>query len=444
LAIFAEARLLSIPSRLLKSKSVRNITLVAAGTAGAQLINVAFAPVITRLYGPEAFGILGTFVAILAILTPLASLSYPIAIVLPRDHQAAAQLARASVWIAVLMTLLTALVFVFFKAPIVQLFDLQTVEPYLFLVPLSMFFSALVAIASNWILRYKLFKVSARVTVLQALFANIAKTGVGLIFPVAAALIVVASAATLLHCFMLWFGIRRESTIKEPSAEAVTNTKELLLRHKDFPLYRTPQIVINSIGQSLPILMIASLFGPAAAGLYALPKTILGMPTILIGKSVSSVFYPQFVENVRDGKNGHRILLRATTSLLAVGGLVYAPVILLGPWLFALVFGDEWYAAGEYARWMSFWFIAILATRPVIAAIPVLNLQGVFLIFEIAALALRAFAIYAGYTITSSALGAVAAFSLSCVLLFLILTLLVLRRAATHKQLDDGSGNVSG
>src|SRR5690606_17329045 len=128
---------------------------------------------------------------------------------------------------------------------------------------------------------------------------------------------------------------------------------------------------INSIGQSLPVLMIASLFGPAAAGLYALPKSILGMPSMLIGKSVSDVFYPQFVEHVREGKNAHRILLKACTSLLALAALVYAPVILLGPWIFGLVFGSEWYSAGEYARWMSFWFVAILASRPVIAAIPV-------------------------------------------------------------------------
>jgi O-antigen/teichoic acid export membrane protein len=64
---------------------VRNVTIVASGTAGAQVITMAFAPLITRLYGPEAFGLLGTFVAILGIVTPLAALTYPIAIVLPKS-----------------------------------------------------------------------------------------------------------------------------------------------------------------------------------------------------------------------------------------------------------------------------------------------------------------------------------------------------------------------
>ena len=67
-----------------QSKFVRNVAIVATGTAGAQAITMAFAPIITRIYGPEAFGLLGTFMAILAVLTPVAALTYPIAIVLPR------------------------------------------------------------------------------------------------------------------------------------------------------------------------------------------------------------------------------------------------------------------------------------------------------------------------------------------------------------------------
>lgn len=431
--------------RLLKNKSVRSITLVAAGTAGAQLINVAFTPIVTRVYGPEAFGLLGTFLAILAVVTPLAALSYPIAIVLPKENKEASTLAGASVVIALVTSLLAALLLFFAKPQIVDLFDLQAVEPYLFLLPLSMFFAALVAVANNWIIRCKLFRVSARVAVIQSLLANLTKIGVGMFSPVAASLICVATAATFLHSVMLWFGIHRHSRGESGEESAPAGARELLARHYDFPLFRTPQIVINSIGQSLPVLMIASLFGPAAAGLYALPKSVLGMPSLLIGKSVADVFYPQFAEQVREGKNAQRILFKACSSLVAIGILVYAPVLAFGPWLFSFVFGESWYAAGEYAQWMSLWFIAILASRPVVAAIPVLSLQGTFLIFELVTLGLRAMAIYAGYSIANTALGAVAAFSLVSVVTFAALGILVLRRAAHLDVLVDreNSGGVA-
>ena len=47
------------------------MSLVATGTAGAQAISMAFAPLITRIYGPEAFGVLGTFMALLPVNFPV-------------------------------------------------------------------------------------------------------------------------------------------------------------------------------------------------------------------------------------------------------------------------------------------------------------------------------------------------------------------------------------
>jgi hypothetical protein len=49
------ARFQGFISRTYKSKFVRNVAVVASGTAGAQAITMAFSPIITRLYGPEAF-----------------------------------------------------------------------------------------------------------------------------------------------------------------------------------------------------------------------------------------------------------------------------------------------------------------------------------------------------------------------------------------------------
>lgn len=66
---------------------VRNVLAVVTGTATAQAITIAFAPVITRLYGPESFGQLGAFMALLNVLAPIAALTYPIAIVLPKKDE---------------------------------------------------------------------------------------------------------------------------------------------------------------------------------------------------------------------------------------------------------------------------------------------------------------------------------------------------------------------
>ena len=58
---------------------VRNVAAVAGGTATAQLIGILFSPLITRLYGPEAYGIQGVFMAIVAVGSSFAALSLPLA-----------------------------------------------------------------------------------------------------------------------------------------------------------------------------------------------------------------------------------------------------------------------------------------------------------------------------------------------------------------------------
>jgi len=97
--------------RLLSSRFAKNVALVATGTAGAQAITMAFSPAITRLYGPEAFGLLGTFTATLAIVTPIAALTYPIAIVLPKKDDDARGIAKLSVLLAFFISLAVAVAY---------------------------------------------------------------------------------------------------------------------------------------------------------------------------------------------------------------------------------------------------------------------------------------------------------------------------------------------
>ncbi|WP_291346906.1 NAD-dependent epimerase/dehydratase family protein [Desulfobacula sp.] len=73
---------------------------MAGGTAGAQAIAMVFSPVVTRLYGPEIYGLLGTFLAITSMISPVVALSYPIAIVLPKEDSDAKGIVRLSIYIA--------------------------------------------------------------------------------------------------------------------------------------------------------------------------------------------------------------------------------------------------------------------------------------------------------------------------------------------------------
>ena len=415
--------------QLTQSKFARNVAVVATGTAGAQAIAMAFSPAITRIYGPETFGAMGTFIAIFEMVSPLAALSYPLAMVLPKQDSDAIGLAKISLWIALLTSLITALVLILFKTPIVEAFNLHAIEPFLLILPVTMFFSVLMTISSQWTIRKRLFNLKAKSAILQAFIIGLMKAGLGLLNPSAVILIGTTSFGYLLQAILIGVGVREKNKEDKPSKLSNYEATGLLKQYKDFAYYRTPQIFLNSVGQSLPILMLANLFTPAAVGFYVLARTVLFVPSNLIGTSVAEVFYPKFVETIRNGESGKKLLVKACATLAAIGSLPYLVLIAFGPWLFALIFGADWKEAGEYSRWMSIWLFVVLVTRPIIAAIPALSLQGLFLAFEAIAVLIRVLAILIGYLWIGTALGAVMAFSLSNARIYAALTALIIRKA---------------
>src|SRR5699024_887504 len=103
---------------------VRNVIVLASGTAAAQMIAMALSPVITRLYGPEAYGLMGAFMAIVNIVAPVAALTYPISIVLPKKDQDAKGLIRLSIIISLIIAIISFLILIFLNKQIINIFNL--------------------------------------------------------------------------------------------------------------------------------------------------------------------------------------------------------------------------------------------------------------------------------------------------------------------------------
>lgn len=409
---------------ILQNPFVRNVILVASGTAGAQAITLAFSPVITRLYGPEAFGLLGTFAAMLSILTPIAALTYPIAIVLPKGDDTARGIARLSFYLAIIISLLTGWIFLIGDHSIARLFHIETISTYLLLIPVAMFLDSLRQIMEQWLIRKKQFKVSAKVAVSQSLLLNLSKTGVGFIHPSGAALILLATLGHALFAVQLWLAEKRWARRCDQISAPRTNKEKLRFlayQHRDFPIYRAPQITINAFSQAAPVLLLASFFDASVAGFYTLGRTAIGAPAHLLGNSIGNVFFAQIADAVNTGKSPVPYLHRATAGAFAVAFLPFLIIILWGGPIFAFVFGSQWHEAGLYAQWLAVWLLFSLAARPVIATVPVVNMQGYFLALEIIFTILKISGLIIGAMLFQSPLVAVALYCLVSMALYISL-----------------------
>ncbi len=411
---------------------VRNVAAVAGGTAASQAISMAFSPLITRLYGPEAYGIQGVFMSIAGIIGTIAAMTYPIAIVLPKSDTDALGLARLSIYIGIVTSLLVTLALFLFGQEILSLLNAQEISAFMYLIPVSMLIAVAGGVVNQWLIRKKAFILTAKVAVWQTLLMSTVKAGLGFVYPTAAVLVVTNISSDLLSTVLMLLGLRRGRVrhiieqAETKDSESGLGEWELAKRHRDFPLLRAPQVLLNAASQSLPILLLANYFGVTAAGFYSIATVVLGVPAGLIGNSVKQVFYPRFNEAVHNRENLSALMLKTIISMGMIGLLPFSVVMVFGPSLFDVVFGAAWRTAGEYGRWLAIWFFFELINRPVVSAIPVIRLQGVFLIYEILSVLLRVAALYIGFVVLQSDVGAVAVFSVAGVALSISLNLYVI------------------
>src|SRR5699024_5384018 len=104
--------------QLFQKNFIRNVILLATGTAGAQVVTVLASPFITRIYGPDAYGVLGTFTAMANIIIPVAALTYPIAIVLPKKDKEAIGIVKLSLIVTFIISAISLIVLMIFNEQI--------------------------------------------------------------------------------------------------------------------------------------------------------------------------------------------------------------------------------------------------------------------------------------------------------------------------------------
>lgn len=398
---------------LTQRKFVRNVLVVATGTAGAQIISMAFMTVFTRMYGPEAFGLLGMFMAIIGVLTPMAALTYPLAIVLPKSDEDAKAIVRLSIGIAALMSSLVMFIVLIWGPYLAIYFNAVGITRFLWLIPIAMLFAALHQVVEQLLIRSQQFNVTARVAIVQTLLVNLIKLGAGLLHPVGGVLIIIQSFTQGLSALLLFIGSKGNKLwVWTELNRKKTPVVKVARQYLDFALFRAPEVTINAASQGLPVLMLAAFFGPASAGFYTIALTIMGIPAGLIGKSVGDVFYPRISEAANNGEKLYPLIKKATLLMAAAGFLPFAVVIAFGPWLFTLVFGVEWSVAGNYARWLAVWSFFGLANIPSVKVIPIINAQMFHLTWSITTIFLRLSGLALSYYVFKSDILAVIVFSL--------------------------------
>jgi O-antigen/teichoic acid export membrane protein len=359
------------------------VAVLASGAGAGQLILILASPLLTRIYPTTAFGSFATFVSLVGLVAAVATLRLETRVaVLESDHEASALL-YAGLYVSVVMAL---------GGLIASVWVLPSGDSSLGVFgPFVVFVSVLLISAqtnlTQWQIRIALFSRMAIQQVGKSAATAASQVSIGLVAKGPAGLVVgqVAGQAIGLALALRTLGNR----VPRPVRIAVA--RQSIRAHKDLVFWAAPQSLLNALGSTIPIVVLTFLHGPATAGLFFLVHRVLMLPSQVVAESLRGPLTHQVVaaRGARDASTYRRAIYLSFLLLVVVAVPVSLLILIAGPNLFAIIFGQAWREAGVYAQpLVLLWFVQLVSV-PCAVLVPVLSLQRPFLIAEVASNVLR-------------------------------------------------------
>ncbi|MDW7646360.1 MAG: lipopolysaccharide biosynthesis protein [Desulfuromonadales bacterium] len=380
----------------------RNMAVLASGSGIAKVLGAISIPIITRIYTPEHMGVLSVFVAMTAMLVPFGTLRYSMALPLPKNDGLAVNLAVLCLISLGVMSTVSALVLSLFARPILALLDMQLLMPYWWLLIIAVVGAGFYEILSQWATREKAFKVVAKTNVWQSICGSLVKIGLGLLALKPLGLLlghVVTQAGGILSLTNSFKNKFRAG------GRFVTKRRILfLLKHySNFPKYRLPSQFLLVFSVQAPLIFSAKLFGAETTGQLGLALTALALPIALFGQTTGQAYYGEIAKVGRKNPEKIRKITKYVLKRLFMLSVVPALILVIyGPWLFSISFGEEWGRAGIFARILAIYLVAQFVSSPLMSVLNVFERQGLFLRFNVVRVSLVVLIFYFSFLFSFS------------------------------------------
>lgn len=334
---------------LTKSPYFRSIQQLAMGSIIAQLITILVSPISTRLYTSEELGLYTLLITFVSLFGPVICGRFDLSIVTASDDEDVYALVKGSLIITVLLTILVSIGYYIYISLNKEI--LNTLGLYSILVIPILLLAGIQNILMSYNNRLSEYKLISKVYIYRTTMQNIGLVLFGIIG--------LGESGLLLSKFFSDFvGIKTQSKeIAQRRHQLIKikydNVVKTLFKYRHQFIYSMPAQLVNSASYSILNFIITSLFGISVFGYYSLTYRILGIPLAIISVNISKVFFRQAAQSKQTNGNYKRVLLKYTMLLSAISLPMVIMLLIWGPQLFEVVFGDGWRQAGYYAQLLA-------------------------------------------------------------------------------------------
>jgi O-antigen/teichoic acid export membrane protein len=309
---------------------------LAGGTAGGQVIAVAAAPILTRLYGPESFGILATFVSILALLNVVSSLRYELAIPIPKEDDEAISLVWLCFVLVLFSTTLTFLGIHLWGSQFAAWLHQPKLKPFLWLLPVTVMLTGVYQPLSYLAIRRKQFGLLAKTKFTQSIYGVTANFVVAPLGAVGLIIGQIVSQSAGISQLMAKIYLPHDF-FKQISKN--------LIGYRDIGGPSVLAGLINVIGAQVPILLLANNYSVFNLGILSVAERLSMLPASLVALSTGQVFL-QRLASIESPREAFRMFRSTSASLVKIAFISCVIVILVSP-LMPVVLGKDWQKASQ-------------------------------------------------------------------------------------------------
>jgi O-antigen/teichoic acid export membrane protein len=316
--------------------------------------------------------------AITALIALSATGTYENAIVIAKNDDDAANVLALSMLICITVSLLVFIFGLFFNKGIALLLGNPDLAIWLYLVPVSVLFVSFYQALTYWAVRKQQYNRIANTGVLRSIVNSAINLSMGFAHFGVSGLILGQLIGQGVAAGILGWQLWRQDN----DAHSLISRKkiiELAKEYRDFPRYNLIHAFLDGIRDNGVIFLINYFFDVTVLGYYSLSLRVLRTPLNIIGSSISQVFYQQIARAKNTGHELWPYLKKILQQLAVISLPVFLILAILGPQVFAFVFGEQWKNAGVYTQILIPWIAINFVSSPISVVPLVLMKQKPFL-----------------------------------------------------------------
>ncbi len=355
------ARAVALPRSVLeglrsrvRNPFARGLFTVSAGSAAVQLIGILSSPLTARVFSPAESGLAGVVTSLIAVCAGIACLRYEQAIPLPASREGRLRIMGLCLLVPLVLVPLVALALLLGRGSIVAILGEPRVAPFVMLVPVGILLTAVFNILSQWYTREQDFKAIVQTRLQQS-------TGqIG--FQLSVGFLTGGQAWVQIVGYLLGFMLGIQGFLRRDwglirRIRGAFHWEEMrrdARSYRKFPLYNSWSSLLDTLAPTLPLYVLASLFGTAEAGHFRMAQMLVMLPIVALSSGITSVYWSESARLAQENPGElRRLYLKITRRLIGVGVVLVLGSAVL-PFLVPIIFSPQWKESGYFAIIMAF------------------------------------------------------------------------------------------